>query len=254
MRPHFFWKCFLLLSLLASMGCNNKNKGDNRDTVNQDKNKDDKVNVDQRVTQRLIPRDSVFIDFEKNWTKFISRAPELIRPVMQRPTGPAWEPVIVTDCVYSQEVGGVVPQVEITWTEPQVQQERIVRFDIALQSQGFERNYYTTAFPMQAPQRFVIPGVSAFIRDTAAMLLTGPAVLPKVTQFTEMAITGDTSQQVRTFEPAGVSTALLRKTLKIQELGFGLSYKLRMAAFNREVWQPSREIIFTTPICPMDYR
>jgi len=235
------------------MGCNNKNRRVNADKDRDETRKDDQVNIDQQITQRFYPKDSVFLNFDKTWQKFISRTPELMRPVMQQ-AQQQWQPLIISDCVYSQDAGHVVPQVEITWTEPEVQ-ERTVRFDIALQSQGFERNYYTTAFPVQAPQRFVIPGISAFVTDTAAILLTGPALLPKVIQFSEQRVTSspsDTGVQVRSFEPTGGRRGLVKKTLKIQELGFGLSYKFRMASFNREAWAPTQEVIFTTPICPMD--
>ena len=247
MRTQTILKCIVLLAVFATMGCNNKNNRDNRDKVDKDKDRDDKVNVDQKITQRFFPTDSIFIDFQRTWPKFISKSVDLIKPVVARQQQD-WRPVIISDCVMSNSAGKVVPEIEISWSEPVVQ-EKIVRFDIALQSQAFERNYYTTAYPVEVQQRFVIPGISAYVTDTAAMMLTGPALLPKVTQYSQIAIA---DQQQPSIE--GGRTQMLRKTLKIQELGFGLSYKIRMCSFNREVWLPTQEIIFTTPICPVDYK
>lgn len=217
--------------------------------------REEEINLEQEVTNRQIPRDSIFFQFEKNWKKFISPLPELTRPVfVEQQEVPTWQPLVITDCVYSQEAGGAVPQVELTWQEPVAQ--NTVRFDIALQSQGFERNYYSSVFPVERLKRFSLPLRSELVRDTAALLLTGPAMFPKIVQFSRTAIRvagTDTLGQPQVRNAKGANAAAREEVkLRIVELGAGLSYKIRKCTFNKESWNATQEVIFNTPICPTD--
>lgn len=233
------WVYFLFYLGLHVSSCGDRN------TTHMDDD-DDKINLDQDVTHRLRPLDSIFLDFDKNWTKFINRTEVLRRPVRIPKQPEVWEPVIISDCVFSQEAGGAVAQVEISWNEQPV--ERPVRFDLSLHYQGFERNYYTTIYPVKEEERFNLPENSQFISDTAAVLLTGPSMFPKVVAFNTQSLQGqDPSQQ----QVQG-GRDITRYTLRLRDMGPGLSYRIRMCTFNQEVWTPTSETIFTTPICPTD--
>lgn len=207
----------------------------------------DKIDLDQDVTHRLRPQDSIFINFEKNWSKFITQKAELRLPVRTPEEKEIWEPVIIADCVFSPDAGDAVAQVELSWQEPMIEQP--VRFDLTLHYQGFDRNYYTTIYPVEVEERFNIPSNSQFIRDTASVLLTGPPMFPKVIAFnTEPVQIQDQSQQQDKSEQE-----IRSYTLRLRDMGPGLSYRIRMCTFNQEVWMPTRETIFTTPICPLDF-
>jgi hypothetical protein len=125
-----------------------------------------------------------------------------------------------------------------------------VRFDIALHFQGFEKNYYTTVFPVENLKRFNIPANSQFLLDTAAVLLTGPAMLPKVIDFHQETIQMPSQP---TLKKQGESV-MMKQSLRIIDMGPGLSYRIRLCTFNKESWTPTREVIFTTPICPLDIK
>jgi hypothetical protein len=209
------------------------------------------VDLDQEVTTNRFPMDSVFLHFEKNWKKFINSSLELQKPVLQEAVS-GWAPIVISNCIYSPELGHNIPVVELSWNESpaqrvpteekqlnqEVTQARNVRFDISLHYKGFERNYYTTAFPATKEERFNIPMASAFIKDTAAVMLTGPTMLPKIAEFKQV--------MVRVNE-----TDMLKKTLKLTELGPGTSYRIRICRYNGQSWAPSSEFIFSTPICPL---
>jgi hypothetical protein len=225
--------------MIAFMSCRNSNKiGDK-----------DKINLDQNVANTGRFQDSVFLHFEKNWTKFINRSPELVKIVMPPDTvySHRWEPVITADCEYKPEAQISVPVIEISWNEVAVQQP--MRFDVALQYQGFEKNYYTTVFPIEKLNRFNIHLQSKFLQDTAAVLLAGPPLFPKVETFTRQDLP-DTPGQVEVQN----KTKLVRSTLRLTDLGPGLSYRLRKCTLVEDRWMPSREIIFNIPVCPLDYK
>jgi hypothetical protein len=208
----------------------------------------DKINLTQDVTQRRAPEDSVFRHFETTWQKFIDRKEELTRPVLtsNQKLPESWEPVIVTDCVRSPESGDVTPQVELTWQSGASQKP--FRFDIALHYKGFEKDYYTSAFPVAAEKRFSLPSQSKFLQDTAAVLLTGPPLFPRIVSFRAAAVTTPKDAKSR----AGAAASTVRNTLRIQDLGSGLSYRIRMCTFDKAAWTPTKEIVFTTPLCPRD--
>ena len=221
------------------MSCRNSNKiGDK-----------DKINLDQSVTSTGRFQDSVFLHFEKNWTKFINRSPELIKIVLPRDTvyTARWEPVIKSDCEFNAQSQINVPVVEISWNEVAVQAP--MRFDIALQYQGFEKNYYTTVYPIEKTNRFNIHLQSQFLQDTAAVLLAGPPLFPKVEAFTVQDLPAAAAQ----IETPNKST-LVQSTLKLTDLGPGLSYRLRKCVLVNDRWSPSREIIFNIPVCPVDFK
>lgn len=215
----------------------------------------DKIDLDQNVTNRNRPMDSVFLHFEKNWKKFISAEQVLVKPV-NTDLQDVWEPSIISDCIYSAEAGIYVPYVEFSWNS--IPTQKRVRFDVALHYQGFQKNYYTTVLTAETEKRFNIPGNSTFLNDSSAVLLTGPALFPKVMKFQQEAIQIQDSALLklnRDSAQQGKQTASSDKqVLRLTELGSGLSYKIRMCTFDNEVWKCTQEVMFTTPICPTDMK
>ncbi|MGZ5253773.1 MAG: hypothetical protein ACXWV5_06285 [Flavitalea sp.] len=207
----------------------------------------DQIDLDQNVTNRPLPVDSVFLNFERDWKKFISPTQVFLLPIMKEQEE-TWEPLVFSDCSFVAEAKRNIPQVEIAWNSPPMQSA--VRFDIALHYQGFEKNYYTSVLIGDTQTRFNIPGNSSFVKDTAAVILTGPALFPKVLNF---------AQQTSASNPAAINQAsqqvnMVRNVLRLSDLGPGLSYRIRMCNMVGEQWTPTREVIVTTPICPTDYK
>jgi len=236
------FRAFLLCLSLAGLsftGCTHHSK-----TLN-----DGNVDLDQEVTQSNNQRDTVFLHFAQDWKKYISPSVELHKPVLERPVM-NWTPTVIADCRYSTERGHNVPVVELSWNEAMPAQVRAeafnqtvetkdLRVDISLQYKGFERNYYTTAFPIARNQRFSIPGKSLFVKDTAAVIMAGPAMLPKVVDFQQMKVKVNSQDMVK-------------KILHLTDLGPGAAYRIRLCTLTGENWAPSGEFVFNTPICPLD--
>jgi hypothetical protein len=82
-------KILSLYIVISAVACHGK--------TNQDKK--DNVDLGQEVT-RPRPQDSVFLNFEKNWKKFVNAAPELNNPVVREGEGMQWQPLIITDWVF----------------------------------------------------------------------------------------------------------------------------------------------------------
>jgi hypothetical protein len=143
----------------------------------------------------------------------------------------------------------------VSWQEAAGQEptaQKPLRFDIALQSEGFQRNYYTTVFPVERLKRFNIPVQSEFMRDTAAVLLIGPPLFPKVTDFRELPTNQQTADTNNPTSP--VTRKISNKVLRLVDLGPGLSYRMRMCTYDGKSWRPTQEVIFNTPICPTDVK
>jgi hypothetical protein len=230
----------LLVAGLFLLSCRNTGRVQNGD-----------VDMEQQVTTERFPLDSVFLHFEKSWKKFIDSSVELRKPILERETV-RWLPHVRSDCKFSTSLQRNVPVVILTWNEAApagMNDEKIqavttandnsLRFDMSLMYKGFERNYYTTAFPVNRLQRFNIPVHSAFTQDTAAVMLTGPSGLPQVADFQQVLV------KVH-------DTSLLQKTLTLMELGPGASYKIRKCVLSGENWVPSQEFVFSTPVCPVN--
>lgn len=225
----------------------------------------DAIDLDQDVTSNRRPLDPIFIDFEKNWRKFISTAPELTQPVVrpEQPPKEPWDPVVVAECVFSADAGVLVPQVTITWNEPvgegptipigvrqpreqapeqQAAAEPRLRVDLAVHHNGFARNYYSTALSTAAQQRFNLPSNSGLVADTEAVMLTGPALFPKLMNFrAEMIQDRDSARQFK------------RHTLVLRDLSQGLTYTIRLSSPTQGAWTEDRQYAFLTPVCPESF-
>jgi len=246
---------FLFLILISASGsCRNRaNKSDKENTVN----------LGQDVTSDRRPKDPIFIDFEHNWRKFISSSPELALPVTPRkevPPAEAEAPVIQSECVFSSDAGGYVPQVTLIWNEPagpspgpavsqtggQKPQEPPasdrIRFDLTVQYNGFDRNFYSSLLPTEKGKRFNLPSNSAFINQPEAVMLTGPGLFPKLMDYrTEIIQDRDTHREIRT------------QTLALRDLSPGLSYTIRVSAPGENRWDEKRKFVFLTPVCSKDF-
>jgi hypothetical protein len=220
-----------------------------------------------------LPQDSLFVNFEQNWRERISAAPELALPVLERDVPPRipWEPVVISECVFSADAGGMVPQTTLTWNDPvaeepgvsvslagrrqlqPVQQQQppppqpppqsvtppSQRVDLAVHFDGFGRNYFSTALSTAALERFSLPSNSSLVTDAAAVMATGPALFPRLIDCrAEMIRDRDTARQLR------------RQTITLRDLSEGQSYHIRLSSPGRAAWNEDRQYAFLTPSCP----
>ena len=201
------------------------------------------------------PQDPLFINFEKNWRERISQAPELMLPV-RKPDAPSravWEPIVISECVFSSDVGGLVPQTTLTWNEPagqspnpsvsrvaqQVEQPPRQRVDLAVHYDGLDRNYFSTALSTTPRERFSLPSNSSLVADSPTVLMTGPALFPRLMDFrAEMIQDRDTGHQLR------------RQTLVLRDLSEGQTYQIRLSSPAKDSWSEDRQYSFLTPACP----
>jgi hypothetical protein len=253
----------VLVCLISNTACNRggqRKEGDN-------------VSLDQDVTSDKKPKDPIFIDFQNNWKKFVSPSTQLALPVIspkkEEQPQVVWQPIITSDCVFSQDAGGFVPQVTIIWVETvqappnialarQVQQPlpsplpsqqpqqtldlSKTRFDLAVHFDGFDKNQFTSALAADKDKRFNLPSNSAFISNSDALLLTGPSLFPRVMDFkAEMVRDRDSNREVP------------RNTLVVRDLSQGLAYTLRLSTLGQNQWNEAKRVVFTTPNCPQDF-
>ena|SRR5262245_12383369 len=253
----------VLICLFSNTACNRKSGGSRR--------AGEGVRLDQEVTNEPKPKDAIFIDFQNNWRKFISPSAELALPVIPPkkegpPPSPALQPVITSQCVFSEDAGGYVPLVTIIWVETsapqpgpgialaaQVQQPAQaqsqptpdpskIRFDLALHFQGFEKNQFTSTLAADKEKRFNLPSNSAFVTNSDSVLLTGPTLFPKVIDFrAEMVRDRDNNRDVP------------RSTLVLRDLSQALAYTLRVSTLGQNQWNETKQVVFTTPNCPQDF-
>jgi hypothetical protein len=251
MRFLLISSCSILLCTFFALSCSRQNATTLRTEGHR-------INLSQNVTNDSRPKDAIFVDFEKNWRKFISQSPEIALPVVAVRDKTSWRPIVQEDCVFSPDAGGNVPQVSLTWTElaapapapapqthPQQQQSvapAAVRFDLALHYKGFERNYYSTALSTEKLQRFNLPSNSELIANSDQLLVSGPSLFPKLMDFhTEMVKARDTNREIP------------RQTLVVRDLAPGLAYTLRRATLGNKLWNADGEFSFSTPVCPQEF-
>lgn len=246
----------LASALLVIISCGSQ--GDSRDSPSRDRT-EDQIDLDQTITVTAKPKDSLFANFSKFWPTMVSTVPELMLPVRipddpdDVPESDPWNPRVSSNCVFSEDAGMVVPEVTLSWAEPlRNVRKQPMRGDLTIHYQGFQRDLYTSLFPITAQTRFVIPGNSEFVRDTAAVLLSGFSLFPKVGNFavntqTGTSLTPGTSEQIAQSTDAGVTYELYSITFR--DLSPGLSYTIRLCAFEGEIWQEEKRFVFNTPIC-----
>lgn len=258
----------LLICLISNTACNRKSRSQRTG---------EGVSLDQDVTREPKPKDAIFIDFQSNWRKFISPSAELALPVVPIKEGQpkeVWQPLVLSRCVFSADAGGYVPQMTIIWNEgvttpppstpgialaaevqtppqappkapaspvPTIEPGKI-RFDLALHFQGFEKNQFTSAIATDTDKRFNLPSNSNLVANPDALLLTGPSLFPKVLDFhTQMVVDRDNNRDIP------------QSTLVLRDFSPGLSYTLRMSSLGQNQWNESKQVVFSTPVCPKDF-
>jgi len=217
---------------------------------------DDEIDLDQEVTIREKPTDSLFANFTKFWPTQVSSLPELTLPVIpldekgddvdrEEP----WNPRVSSACVFSEEAGIVVPEVTLTWAEPVRSERPARRSDLTVHYQGFQKNLYTTFYPLEPLNRFNIPGNSEFLNDTAAILLTGTTLFPKVRAYDiSLALTNQSGATSEAVDDTP-STEYEIYSVTLRDLSPGLSYTIRLCELTGESWDETKSFVFTTPIC-----
>jgi hypothetical protein len=252
--------CLILICLISIGASNSCRKGNN---MAQPQDKDKTVNLGQDVTNDRKPKDPIFIDFENNWRKFISPLPELALPVTPMREGvprEEWQPVIQSECVFSPDAGGYVPQVTLSWNESagqapapavsQTQQERPpgpsasdrIRFDLTVQYKGFDRNFYSSILSTEKDKRFNLPSNSTYVSQPEAMMLTGPSLFPKLMDY-----------RTETFQDRETRREIKKRTLVLRDLSPGLSYTIRLSAPGDSRWDEQKKFVFLTPVCPKEF-
>lgn len=218
--------------------------------------KDNRIELEQTITSTVRPTDSLFIQFDKNWKKLVSQRAELLRPVkfldLNQVKTP-WNPLVISDCVFSPGAGANVPQVDISWVEDLNKTgDAPIRVDLALLYRGYENDTYTTVFPVESQKRFNMPLNSKLILDSAAVLIAGVALFPKLTHYSleNLVAATDNTPSVQ-FQKRAEN--LKKYHIVLEELGPGLSYKLRVCRFNGEIWQEEKHYVFSTPICTQKF-
>ena len=226
------------------------------------------VDFEQGITTDIQPVDAIFADFEGNWRQFISPREELTLDVVTEDPEVPWKPLVYSECVFSEGAGANVPLMTLTWVEPApITDKTPVRFDLTPHYLGFERESYSTIFPVVAQQRFNLPMNSALASDPEAVLLTGPGIFPKLVDFNQVVLTGrggpvtaapalDTTGPT----PPGVSTddaaaarAGVQYTIKLQDLNPGLAYKFRKCDLVESAWRSDQTVTFSTPVCTQKF-
>jgi hypothetical protein len=132
--------------------------------------------MERNAGKTIPPQDPIFIDFAKNWRQLVSTSPQLALPVVANPQQPPWQPQVFSQCVFSPDAGGNVPQVTLTWNEsaggiieaPRAQkaaqaQPAAMRFDVGLHQDAFARNYFSSALAADRLKRFNIPSNAALV-------------------------------------------------------------------------------------------
>jgi len=221
------------------------------------------LELEQGITTDIQPQDEIFVDFEANWRKFISPREELTLEVVTQDSDVTWKPLIFSECVFSEGAGAYVPAMTLTWIERSpVSDNAPVRFDVTTHYQGFQRDFYATIFPVAAEQRFNLPSNSALVTNTEAVLLTGPALFPKVVEFSQTSLsTGpQTAPQAEPQTepqtgPVAQATAIggFQYQLKVQDLGPGLAYKIRKCDLVQSEWRTDQLATFSTPVCAQKF-
>jgi hypothetical protein len=217
----------------------------------------ERIELGQNVTVPGNREDSEFKDFAKNWRRFISTSPEIAAPVVgtvsREPAGA--EPVIDSQCVFSPDAQGLVPQITISWNEPATAaapphgrteaqapaQVSRLRFDLGLHYNAFSRNYYSTGLSTEKLQRFSLPSNSALVNNPEAVILTGPGLFPRLMNFNTQ-IVEDRSN--RRFE---------KQTIVLRDLNQGISYTMRVSRQAGKQWSAYRQIVFVVPVCPRSF-
>ena len=174
-------------------------------------------------------------DFQNRWRlDFVSHDPRLDVGVVTPVTPNTLDPILTSTC----SAIGAAPTIQLTWNEPA---DPIAvpdyRLDLTITYQGFERNYYSSAYPVAAGVRFLLPDNSSFMTDEPSILAIGPAIFP--------IISGYAIERV--------APALSRVTLTLDEIGEARDFTLRFSVRQGAAWSETKRTVFLTPVCPTSF-
>jgi hypothetical protein len=243
------WMRLVLIALVVfTSGCRSRGE----------RGEHDGVNLGQNVTVNSKPVDPVFKDFPKTWRQFISSSPELalavIPPEKREPAPP--EAITFSECVFSPDAGGYVPQVTISWNEMSGQviearassaqrtqtEEQVRRFDLGLHHDPFTRNFYSSIFSGDRLKRFSLPSNSALVNNPEAVLLTGPGLFPKLMDY-----------RAELLQDPATNRQFTKQTVVVRELSEGISNTMRVSHLVGKEWTTEQEFIFLAPVCPVSF-
>jgi len=204
------------------------------------------------------PQSPEFKDFQNTWRQFISKSPELSVPVSGTisPERAAAEPIISSECLYSAEANGYVPQVTISWTDvanqvmetaataarQETAKAPIRRFDLGQHYKSFERNLYSSALSTDKLKRFTLPSNSAMVANPQAVVAAGPGLFPVLADY-----------QVEEIKDQKSNRRFSKETVVLSELNGGISNTLRVSSLAGREWKTDRYIQFMVPVCPVHF-
>ncbi len=173
------------------------------------------------------PPDPFYDDFPNTWRSLVTTRPELGLPVTEAAT--LDDVILVGECTWDERilVGGAA-LVTFAWTDV----APFERIDLAIGPDGFERGFFTTAYPIVLGDRLLLPSNSAFFQDEERMLQIGGGMFPRVQTAVATELEGDT----------------IRNTLALREVAGGRAFDARISRLENGRWIAQR-FVFTTPVC-----
>jgi hypothetical protein len=209
-------------------------------------------------------QDPILRDFRTNWRQLINSAPEIALPVrvVDRPPAAQWEPIITTQCVFSPDVGGQVPQVTISWNEPIRIVERPgqpaaaqrpgqtapaagapqVRLDLAMFADAFARNQFSSTLSTDVTRRFSLPASSVLATDEEARMRAGPGLFPRLMAF-----------NAETLQDRDTEASFTKYTIVLRDLNQSIPYSIRISRLSQGQWSDGMLVQFLTPVCPNSF-
>lgn len=248
---------FIIVALVVTK-CGTNNPFSDHST--NDRN-DDLIDLDQNVTADAEPKDSLYANFTEFWPTLVSPLAELKLPVRRLDKNPdqdddvsqvePWNPRVSSNCIFSEESGLIAPEITLTWAEPvQNYRENPIRLDLTVHYQGFERDLYSSIFPIESLNRFNIPGNSEFLNDTPAILLTGMTLFPTLRNYSVETKPNQAAPSSQNTTQSVVNQEFALYSVTLKDLSPGLSYTISLCELlGKEVWEEERTFVFTTPIC-----
>jgi hypothetical protein len=172
-------------------------------------------------------------EFASHWRQeLVSLDPRLSVPVTELATAAGFEPVVISSC----STGSAT--VQLDWNEP-VDPIGVpdYRLDLNVDYLGFQRGFFSAAYPVAVGRRFLLPENSSYLNDEPRMLATGPILFPSIERYT--------------LEASG--PGLTRVSLTLSQLGGGKSFDLRFDERKGAAWSEVRRTTFLTPVCPTSF-
>jgi hypothetical protein len=190
------------------------------------------VGCDGSAEGDVVDVDDLYEDFDGTWRTLVNDRPELSYPVIETEGSAEREAIVAGICVFAPDAGGRVPSVELSWIDTAAPE----RFDLTVAYQGFERRRFTTAFPVEEGERFLLPADSAYFDDEALIQATGPGIFPRIVRWSRTPLVEVPGAEIH--------------TLVVQQLPEAISVTIRDSVLDGERWVAYGPYSLLTPICP----